>query len=103
VRKFSFVAVPKPQKPVRNTKSTREWMALVAQLPCLVCGRYGVQIHHCIHGRFSQSRASDYEILPLCEPCHRELHAASKTWVARHGPDNSFLERVREQVERLGR
>ncbi len=103
MRKFSFHAVPKPVKPARGTVDAKRWMALVAQLPCVICGRFGVQVHHCRHGRFSQSRASDYDTIPLCEPCHRELESASKTWVARHGPDNSFLERVREQVERLDR
>lgn len=92
---------PIPQKsgkPVRG-KDGREHMAKVASLPCVICGYWPVQVHHVICGRFSQRKASDLDTIPLCKPCHDELHAGKDSWVAKNGYDTDYLHQVRRAVE----
>jgi hypothetical protein len=86
---------PKPQKPRRDARH----MARVAELPCVICGRHPVQVHHVIHDRHAQRRAADTETIPLCPDHHRELHAGSATWRDRYGPDHGFLPRVARLLE----
>lgn len=99
----AVAAFPKPEKPIRGTAAAVRYMALVAQLPCIVCRRYGVELHHPIHGRFAQRKASDLDVIPMCDPCHRSLHAAPDVWRKAYGPDTDFIPKVREAVERLRR
>lgn len=40
-------------------------MAEVAQLPCMVCGAWPVEVHHMPDPR------SDMRVLPLCRPHHK--------------------------------
>ncbi len=54
----------------------RDHVRLVAQQPCLICGRRPADAHHL---RFAQSRAlgrkvSDEFTVPLCRGHHREVH-----------------------------
>lgn len=94
---------PKPAKPIRGTREAKAHMALVAQLDCVVCGRIPVQVHHVIHDRGSQSRASDFDTIPLCPPHHAELHASPAMWRDLNGPDHGFLPLVRHQIKALQR
>ena len=73
-------------------------MARVAALPCVVCGKTPVQVHHCIHDRFSQRKASDMETIPLCHGCHDALHADKTAWRAAHGADHEFLPVVADML-----
>lgn len=94
--------VPKPAKPERGTRAAREWMALVAQLPCVICQSGDrVQLHHCIDGRFSQTKASDFDVLPLCCRHHTMKHNAPRRWSDLYGEDTSWLPGVRRLVERI--
>ncbi len=102
-----MMAVPKPQRPVRGTKACRQHMARVAQLPCCVCGHPGPSIgHHVCHDRYSQSRASDLDTIPLCAAHHDAtspvgLHHAPAAWRARHGADHGYLPAVRAAIHAL--
>jgi hypothetical protein len=67
----SLLAMPEPRR-VRDRNHVR----LVAQQPCLICGRRPADAHHL---RFTQSRAlgrkvSDEFTVPLCRGHHREVH-----------------------------
>lgn len=52
------------------TKAERIWMSRVADLPCVVCGDDGVQLHHIREGQGMSQRASNWLVVPLCPPCH---------------------------------
>ena len=92
---------PKPKKPARGTSAAKDHMDLVAQLPCACCGASPVQVHHCIHGRYSQSRASDFDTIPLCPWHHDMLHLRTAAWKAAYGLDVDFLPRIASAVARL--
>lgn len=89
---------PKPERPVRGTAACRAHMARVAQLPCVVCKRPQVQVHHCIHDRYASRRASDMEVIPLCQRCHDDLHRDKAAWRQRHGADHEYLDWVTDQI-----
>lgn len=91
----------KEPKPARGTKSAKDHMARVAALPCVLCGYWPVEVHHCISGRFGQSKASDFETIPLCYADHRGpqgIHASKREWEARNGFDHEFLPVVADML-----
>ena len=60
----------------------------IRQLPCVACGtRYGIEAAHVgAHGM--GQKASDYQTVPLCKACHRELHRSKRlTFEAKYGVD----------------
>jgi hypothetical protein len=64
------------QLPEARRLRNREHVKLVAQQPCLICGRRPADAHHL---RFAQNRAmarkvSDEFTIPLCRGHHREVH-----------------------------
>lgn len=77
-------------------------MARVAQLECVICGRWPVEVHHCKSGRFSQRRESDFAVIPLCPECHRTgpnaYHAGQASWEAVNGPDTDYLPVVADML-----
>jgi hypothetical protein len=97
------LAFPKPQKPERGTAEARRYMDLVAQLPCVSCNRYGVECHHPIMGRFAQRKSSDLDVIPVCPPCHRNLHASPASWRLHFGADYDHVEPTRKAVEQIRR
>lgn len=89
---------PKPPRPERGTAAASRHMAAVAQLPCVCCYREPVVVHHVIHGRFAQRRASDFDTIPLCPEHHDELHLRPRAWRDRWGPDHGFLDQVKASI-----
>ena len=76
-------------------------LARVAQLPCVICGAWPVQVHHCICGRFSQRKAGDYETIPLCYEHHLGadgIHSGKETWVSKYGADHEYLPVVADML-----
>jgi hypothetical protein len=69
-------------------------MAAVAALPCLVCGCYGVEVHH------EGKPRSDFNVLPLCPKHHRReygpgaYHYSPRAFYALHGSSAELLARV---------
>jgi hypothetical protein len=92
-------------KPKRKAKQpgAREWMAKVAQLPCVICGARPVEVHHIIHDRYSAARSSDFQVVPLCLQHHRigpdAIHNGKQAWLEKYGPDWSYLDRVKAMIE----
>lgn len=52
------------------SNKAKRWMSRVAQLPCCICGVYGVHVHHIKEGTGASQRAADTLVLPLCELHH---------------------------------
>lgn len=112
-------AVKKPRKPMRKVsrkraeyrrsdegKAALAHMGKVKALPCVVCGSPPPSdAHHVIHGRFSERKASHFDVIPLCRAHHLEgpeaIHAGKETWAAKHGPDYGFLPVVRAQLTEM--
>jgi hypothetical protein len=92
----------KAHKASDEGKAGHAHMALVARLPCVICASSPVQVHHVIHGRYSARKSSDMHTIPLCPPCHAELHAGKETWAAKHGPDYTYLPIVADKIARGG-
>jgi hypothetical protein len=69
-------------------------MAKVAQLPCMVCGAWPVEVHHMKDPR------TDFRVIPLCPMHHRRefgegsLHYSPKAFWLRHGGPEFLLARV---------
>jgi hypothetical protein len=85
-------------KPVNGTAACKRHMAAVAALPCLVCGRYGVEVHHLTKPR------NDMEVIPLCAPHHRRefgpnsYEYSPKAFHAEHGDERLLLAKVADML-----
>jgi hypothetical protein len=89
----SVLAMPEPRR-VRDPDHVK----LVAQQPCLICGRRPADAHHL---RFTQTRAlsrkvSDEFTVPLCRGHHRELHRSGDeaAWWGNTGVDPTVTARA---------
>jgi hypothetical protein len=51
-------------------KAVKRYKNRVAELPCAVCGREGVQLHHLREGQGIGQRSADLLVIPLCPDCH---------------------------------
>ena len=98
---MSKIAHPRPLG-LKADKPKRDFdhMGRVAGLPCVICGYWPVEVHHCIHDRFGQRRAPDTETIPLCHHHHTALHANKRAWREAYGPDHSYLPVVADQLAR---
>jgi hypothetical protein len=85
-------------KPVNGTAACKRHMAAVAALPCLVCGRYGVEVHHLGKPR------NDMRVAPLCPRHHRRefgpgaYHYSPKAFHAEHGDERMLLAKVADML-----
>ena len=81
-----------------DRKQGVEHMGKVAQLPCLVCGRYGVEVHH------EGKPRSDMHVLPLCAFHHRReygpqaYHYSARQFYERHGDSKLLLAKVADML-----
>lgn len=58
------------------------------EMPCVGCGAWGVICHHVLAEFPAKRFRRDHRFqLPLCDPCHRELHAMADeaAWAAMRG------------------
>jgi len=89
-------------KAERGTEAAKRHMENVARLPCVICGWFPVEVHHCISGRFGSRKASDFDTIPLCLLCHRGpegIHSNKAAFEAAHGPDTDYLPRVAAMIK----
>lgn len=83
----------------RQKLDSAEYRKYVASLQCCGCGVHGQQVaHHCIADRHGSSKHSDLFCLPLCNDCHRKLHAGWPAWEAEHGSQWLHVARTIEQA-----
>jgi hypothetical protein len=75
------------------------YLARVAELPCVVCGVYGVHVHHQT-GSGMGRKADDYDTFPLCPRHHQHgnygvaLHAGEKEWERLHGTQEEHVKKT---------
>jgi len=88
-------------------KAGRLHMGGIASKPCCICEAFQMeqlsrtQVHHCIHGRGGNRKASDFDTIPLCEGHHQglldtskiPLHSKPENWRANYGVDTNWLEK----------
>lgn len=73
----------------RMTAAEQRHRARVLVQPCFGCGWPGVQAHHTllkIDGK--RWRRDHYWLLPVCQPCHTEIHdtlGSEVAWLSEHG------------------
>ena len=87
-----------------TTVKEKEHMNRVASLGCICCLNMGLgetpaEIHHIGNGTMGK-RASNYEVIPLCETHHRTgnigtaVHAGRKSFEANFGSEQTLLKQV---------
>jgi len=77
----------------RVSAASKRHMSRVAELPCVVCGIEGVQVHHIRAAGLTGAgqRCSDWFTIPLCQEDHADLHRGIKTWETRNGSQASHV------------
>lgn len=79
------------------TAEERRHLALVASLPCAVCGATPVEVHHLRSGQGMGQRSGHFRTIPLCPTHHRTggfgvaLHAGSREFQRHHGTEEELL------------
>ena len=53
-----------------TTKAEKRYLDRVASLQCVLCGAYGVHIHHLREGEGMAQRAQHWLAIALCPDCH---------------------------------
>lgn len=93
--------------PKRITPRSKAYKKYIESLDCLVCGRSPViACHTGLPGEGGTSlKVSDFRMIPLCNPHHREQHAGTRSFAERHSLDYEriiigLMERYIEQLER---
>jgi hypothetical protein len=84
----------------RANKTEKAWLDRVANLGCCICGATA-EIHHLLAGKGMGQKASNFDVIPLCDFHHRNgghgfaIHSGVRTWEARHGTELYHLEKTR--------
>lgn len=55
-----------------KTAAERRHHAKVAEMPCIACGRYGVNVHHVVSDGFKRLTKDHMRVIPLCPHCHTD-------------------------------
>ena len=80
-----------------NAKQKR-LMDRISKLPCIVCGRMPVEIHHARYAGTGMGRRNLDECIPLCPDCHRHCknsrHNSPGIFKALHGDDKALHEKT---------
>lgn len=90
-------------------KSEKDHLSKVASIGCIVCKLQGnegtpAEIHHIRHGNGMSQRASNYDVIPLCQWHHRlggysvAIHAGRKEFESLYGTELELLEQVRNLI-----
>ena len=86
------------------TKEERAHLDRVASLPCAVCGRHGVHVHHIRTGIGMGRRATHFQTIPLCPEHHQGntgIHGMGRKAFERHHgiTELELLARVEETID----
>jgi len=98
--KIAGAPAKKKRPPAKQPKRVidRAYFLWIKGHYCLVCGKFPVDAHH--HTLRSQG-GSDRTCVPLCHPCHMELHSSGvETFEGRHAIDlAASIERLNEDYD----
>lgn len=91
------------QKKKKRTRTTEEkaYLESVAQLNCMACGSYPVEVHH-LSGAGMGLKASHFDTMPLCYECHRgtfSIHNCKKSFEAEHGTQIEMIEKTKRIIK----
>ena len=86
-----------------TTKSEKSHMSRIAEMPCSVCGAYGVHVHHIRTGVGMGRRSSDLDTIPLCHEHHQGMTGihgmGRKAWERHHGiTELQLLQKTKEAL-----
>ena len=85
------------------TKAERERLSRLKEMPCIVCGRRPVEIHHLVDNGYRRLSGGHSSTIPLCIWHHRgepDYWQSKKSMAQSHGP--SLATSKRAFVERFG-
>ena len=82
------------------SNASKRHMQRVSELPCVVRGTYGVQVHHIRMANLTGAgqKSSDYFTIPLHPEEHALLHSNIKAWEMRNGRQ---IDHVAATLEKL--
>ncbi len=82
--------------------TTNQYMNLVAEQGCYICGQ-GAEIHHNTNNRAYSKKSSNFNIIPLCPNHHRGQdgihHIGVKKWESIFGDQDKIVEKVKRRVK----
>ena len=90
-KRAAYLASPERQEGLAH-------MGRVAQLRCLVCGAWPVEVHH------EEKPRNDFLVLPLCPKHHRReygpgaYHYSPRAFYATHGDSKFLLAKVADAL-----
>lgn len=94
-------------------KKDKSYLALAAQIPCIVCCNNGFQgtpaeLHHPRRGVGMGLKSSDHDVIALCPIHHRTggygeiaLHMGIESFEERYGTEEELLFQMKERVRLL--
>lgn len=101
------------QKPAR-VKPDPAYLDAVRALPCVLCGRHGVEAHHCrdlpdhgeqgLYDRLpgAARKSGDRDAIPLCRMHHAMFHLHRSTFHERAGgKDYQFIGPTRAKIANM--
>lgn len=87
-------------KNYNNRIRSAKYLAFVRTLPCCHCGNPETIAHHIIAvDRMGNTggKADDLSTMPMCGPCHAELHAHTLEW-----PQTRYMVETQAEAFRIG-
>lgn len=97
-----FKQPTKKKKAKKKTAEEEAYLEAVAQLNCMVCGSYPVEVHHVRDKTGLSVRPSHFETIPLCFNCHRgtfSVHNCKKSFEAKYGTQNEMIEKTKRIIK----
>ena len=100
------------------TKAERARLSRLKEMPCIACGRHGVDVHHIVDKGYRKHSGGHMATIPLCPWCHRgepigaltvkathEYHGPSmalhkRQFVRYHGTERELLAKVNERLRK---
>lgn len=93
-----------------KVKPDPAYLAKVRAKPCVCCGVYGVEAHHCrdlpdhnergLYQRLpgAAQKSGDRDAIPLCQFHHRMFHLERETFHENYGRDYSYIGPTRAAI-----